>query len=132
MDPAVHLENHMDEELREQIALFRYGVISELVLGPLAPGEKEALLGRLSAKEWKIPGSGRTQIARSTLRDWVASYQAMALDGLKPQTRSDAGSIRAIPEPVQDLLLALRRERPKASVEPSSGPAGSRVASRRT
>ncbi|MBI5596641.1 MAG: DDE-type integrase/transposase/recombinase [Elusimicrobia bacterium] len=107
----------MDEELREHIALFRHGVISELVLGPLAPGEKEALLGRLSAKEWKIPGSGRTQIARSTLRDWVASYQAMALDGLKPQTRSDAGSIRAIPEPVQDLLLALRGERPKASVE---------------
>lgn len=30
----------MDETLREVIALFRYGVISELVSRPLAPGEK--------------------------------------------------------------------------------------------
>ena len=40
----------------------------------------------------------------------------MGLDGLKPRPRSDKGTSRVIPEPVQDVLLALRRERPKASV----------------
>ena len=32
----------MDETLREQIALFRFGVISPLVSQPLAPGEQGA------------------------------------------------------------------------------------------
>ena len=57
----------MDETMREQIALFRYGAISELVNGPLAQGEKENLLARLVAKEWAIPGTNRTTIGRSTL-----------------------------------------------------------------
>lgn len=107
----------MDEQHRERVALFRYGVIAELVNGPLAPGEKEKGLTRLSQKTWIIPGTDRTTIARATMRDWVAAYRAMGLDGLKPQPRSDAGTSRAIPETVQELLLAMRKERPKASLE---------------
>lgn len=61
----------MDETLREQVALFRYGVISELVARTLAPGEKEKLLTEIAGKEWTIPGSGRTHVGRSTARDWV-------------------------------------------------------------
>ena len=63
------------------------------------------------------PRHFRSTIGRSTANDWVAQYQAMGLDGLKPRPRSDQGTSRAIPEPVQDLLLQLRRERPKASVD---------------
>lgn len=107
----------MDETLREQIALFRYGVISEIVSRPLAPGEKERLLEAITAKEWDVPGSSRRRIGRSTAGDWVGQYEAMGLEGLKPRRRSDQGSSRAIPELVQQLLLALRRERPKASTE---------------
>lgn len=107
----------MDENHQERVALFRFGVIAELVNGPLAPGEMEKALTRLSQKTWTIPGTDRTQIARSTLRDWAAAYRAMGLDGLRPQPRSDAGTSRAIPETVQELLLAMRKERPKASLE---------------
>ena len=107
----------MDENHRERVALFRFGAIAELVNGPLAPGEMEKALTRLSQKEWNIPGTDRKQIGRSTLRDWAAAYRAMGLDGLRPQPRSDAGTSRAIPEAVQELLLAMRKERPKASLE---------------
>lgn len=107
----------MDETLREQIALFRFSVISRLVSETLAPGEKERLLLEISEKEWEIPGSFRHTIGRTTARDWAAHFQAMGFDGLKPRPRSDKGSSRAIPESVQELLLALRRERPKASTE---------------
>jgi len=106
----------MDETLREQMALFRYGVISDLVSRPLAPGEKERLLRSLSEREWTLPGASQTRIGRSTVRDWLGLYEAMGFEGLKPRPRSDRGTSRAIPEPVQDLLLAMRRERPKASV----------------
>jgi putative transposase len=106
----------MEDELCERIAVFRYGVIRDLVSGLLAPGDKERLLAEIASREWQIPGSQRTRVARSTARDWAEAYQAVGLAGLKPVDRSDKGSSRAIPESVQDLLLALRAERPKASV----------------
>lgn len=107
----------MNETLREEIALFRYGVISQMVLCPLAPGEKERLLTAAVSQTWKIPGSRRTRLGRTTVRDWLALYLAMGFEGLKPQPRCDTGRSRALPEPVQDILLALRAERPRASVE---------------
>jgi putative transposase len=107
----------MDETLREQIALFRHGVISELVSRPLALREKEKLLAAIAAKTWTLPGSRRTQIGRTTVRDWIELYQRHGFDGLKPRPRADTGRPRAIPEPVQDLLLALRAERPNASLD---------------
>jgi len=105
----------MDDELRESVALFRFGVIHDLVTRPLAPGEKERFLAQIEAQEWSIPGTTRTRVGRSTARDWADSYQAAGFESLKPRRRSDLGTSRAIPEPVQDLLLALRAERPKAS-----------------
>jgi hypothetical protein len=68
------------------------------------------------AKQWTIPGSRRRRLGRSTVRDWEALYGAMGFEGLKPQPRADAGSSRAIPAPVVELLLVLRAERPRASV----------------
>jgi putative transposase len=107
----------MDESWQEEIALFRYRVIAELIRGPLALGEKEKLLGAIVERSWQIPGSRRTQVGRSTARDWLALYQTHGFDGLKPVPRADAGRSRAIPEQVQELLLALRAERPGASLE---------------
>jgi transposase InsO family protein len=106
----------MNEEKREAIALFRYGVVAELVNGPLAPGERAKITDRLVSREWTIPGTTRTTLGRSTIRDWADSYRAMGLDGLKPKARSDQGQSRAIPAPVADLLVAMRKERPKASL----------------
>lgn len=107
----------MDEDLREKIALFRYGVIAELVGRPPAPREKEKLLCAIAEKEWSVPGSRRSRIGRTTVRDWIVLYQSHGFDGLKPGPRCDAGQSRAIPEPVQELLLRLRAERPDSSIE---------------
>lgn len=107
----------MDEDLREKIALFRYGVIAELVGRTPAPREKEKLLCAIAGKEWDIPGSPRTRIGRTTVRDWIELYQTHGFDGLKPGPRADAGRSRAIPEQVQELLLKLRAERPEASID---------------
>ena len=73
----------MDETVREQLALFRYGVISELVTRTLAPGEKETLLAGIAGKKWTIPGSSRTHVGRSTARDWAsAAAVGTAAEGL--------------------------------------------------
>lgn len=107
----------MDEDLREKIALFRYGVIAELVGRTPAPREKEKLLCAIAAKEWTVPGSQRSCIGRTTVRDWIVLYQTHGFEGLKPGPRADAGQSRAIAEQVQELLLKLRAERPDASID---------------
>ncbi|MBI5367644.1 MAG: DDE-type integrase/transposase/recombinase [Planctomycetes bacterium] len=107
----------MDERQCEEMALFRYGVIGDLVSRPLAAGEKQKVLERLAGQEWRIPGTDRTRVAVSTIREWVDLYRGMGFDGLKPVPRADAGTSRVIPDEVVDLLLALRKERPKASLD---------------
>lgn len=107
----------MDETLREQIALFRYGVIAELVSRPLAPREKEKMLGAIADRAWNVPGGERTRIGRTTVRDWIELYKTHGFEGLKPSPRADAGRSRAIPQEAQDLLLSLRTERPGATLD---------------
>src|SRR5215471_13894165 len=108
-----HEENDMrDDDTRraeraEQIALFRYGLISDLV-HPAAGEEQRRLYERLrdkAAKSYCIPGSRRTRVAVETLRDWLGAYKAGGFDALRPKPRADIGHARAIPQPLCDLQI---------------------------
>lgn len=96
-------------EHTEKVALFRYGLISDL-LQP-APDDSRKLYERLKEKAGKsycIPGSRRTSVAVETLRDWLGLYRAGGFDALKPRPRKDIGSARAIPTEVLDLLVSIK------------------------
>ncbi|HEX9734564.1 MAG TPA: helix-turn-helix domain-containing protein [Thermoanaerobaculia bacterium] len=77
----------MDEEQKKQVALFRYGVIRDLVAGPLAPGAKERIMAEVANRIWTIPGSSRVRVGRSTVRDWVTLYELYGFAGLEPVPR---------------------------------------------
>jgi putative transposase len=94
----------------ESVALFRYGVISDLFLP--ADGDDASTRTKLykrlhdkAARSYCIPGSRRTRIAVETMRDWMALYREGGFDGLKPKRRKDIGSARLIPQAVLDLLM---------------------------
>jgi putative transposase len=98
------------ERRTEEIALFRYGLISD-VLRPADGDASIKLYKRLREKakrSYCIPGSRRTHVAVETLRDWMKLYQTGGFDALKPQPRKDIGSSRAIPQGVIDLLVELK------------------------
>lgn len=97
-------------ERAEQIALFRYGLISDL-LHPAGGDDERPLYERLrdkAAKSYCIPGSRRTRVATETLRDWLTAYKAGGFDALRPKPRADIGQARAIPQAVSDLLVHLK------------------------
>ncbi len=109
----------MDKELRQQIALFRFGVISELVSRKgMSRGEQEARIREITAQEWDIPGSTRSRIARSTVLRWLALYERSGarLESLEPEPRKDRGRSRALGEELEAALVALRREMPGVSL----------------
>jgi len=107
------------EDKRQKIALFRFGVISDLVgRKDIARGEKEKLIQELCEKQWNIPETARTFISRSTILEWLRKYEKAGrkLDALLPKSRNDAGSSRCIDEETELSLVNLKKELPEASL----------------
>lgn len=104
----------MTEKQREEVALFRFGVISELVCSRLESGEMAARIREKSEQRWHIPYSCRTRIAESTIRRWVSLYlnNNRQLASLYPQKRSDQGRSRRVDEETILSLVKLRKEMP--------------------
>jgi len=104
------------KELRQQVALFRYGLIADLVnLPPGSPGLYQRLHEK-AAREYTIPGSARTAVAAETLRDWLKRYRAGGFDALIPKLRADRGQPRGLCAAVADQLLGLKEANPALSV----------------
>jgi putative transposase len=106
------------EKLRRDIALFRYGLISDLI--HVEGGRGSGLYRRLREKaerDYRIPGSERTRVALEMLRDWLKLYRKGGFDALVPSVRRDLGRVRAVPQQVCDLLVALKEEHPALSVQ---------------
>jgi putative transposase len=109
----------MDEEQKRQVAIWRAGVIMDFV-SPLRldRGERERLLRDKCAREWQIPFSERTRLARTTIISWIQTYLAgnRRLEALMPRDRSDRGTSRVLDEDTAQALVRLRAEMPKATV----------------
>ena len=106
----------MDEKTRQQIALFRYGLIAELVHRKAGEGGLYALLREKAERVYEIPGSRRTRVAVETLRDWLTLYRRGGFDALYPKPRRDQGHARAIPQEVADLLCSIKEDNRALSV----------------
>ena len=102
--------NPPDSDLRHAIALFRYGVIADLVR--LEPGA-EGLYQRIADKaqcDYVIPGTARTRVAAETIRHWLKRYRADGFDALLPKRRADRGRPRKIPDDIAELLIAIKEQ----------------------
>lgn len=109
----------MDEDQKKQVAIFRFGVISDFFARDyMERGERERLLRDKCVQRWQIPFSNRTRLSRSTILGWVRLYRQGngKLESLYPVDRNDRGGSRALDEDTAQALVRLRRELPTASV----------------
>ena len=106
-DPATHADT---------VALFRYGLIADLLHLPAGDRSLHARLREKATREYEIPGTTRRHVAAETLRDWLYAYRRAGFDGLKPRPRADQGHARAVPQAVADQLCALKEQHPTYSV----------------
>jgi putative transposase len=98
------------EKRAEEIALFRYGLISDVIRPADGDGSLKLYerLREKAGRSYCIPATRRTHVAVETLRDWIKLYRAGGFDALKPKPRKDTGSSRAIPQSVLDQLIELK------------------------
>ena len=73
----------------EQIALFRYRVIAEVLSDRLSPAERGLLVRELAARAHELPDGSRKEFSRATLDRWIRAYRESELAGLYPKLRSD-------------------------------------------
>jgi transposase InsO family protein len=109
----------MNEEQKKQVAVFRFGVISDFVSPTrLGWGERARLLNEKCSRQWQIPFSHRTRLAPATIRSWIRTYEkaGQRLEALYPHSRSDRGQTRAWEPETTLALIGLRKEMPHAAV----------------
>ena len=109
--------NHPDEELRKAVALFRYGLIADVLRLPLGSHDIRRALNEKAQRTYLIPGTRRTRVAVETMRDWLSLYRTGGLEALYPKPRSDRGLPRRVPPEVAEALVSLNTEQPALSVK---------------
>ena len=108
----------MDNGLKEQIAAFRYSLISPIVnrQSPMAPGEIKNYLEETAKRTYTIPGSQRQTISVRSLERYMMLYRKGGWEALRPQDR-DSESRTSIPDDILQKAFLLRQERPERTVE---------------
>jgi putative transposase len=109
----------MTEDEKQQVAVFRFGVISDFVNGSqLNRRERRRLLADKCARKWHIPFSAKTRLSKGNILRWIRLYTDSngKLQSLYPKERSDRGKSRSLDEETALALISLRREMPSATV----------------
>ena len=109
----------MKEDRKKEIAVFRFGVISDFVNGrSMSRKERKRLIKQKCALKWDIPYSEKTRIGESTLRRWIRTYKESGgdIDSLMPSDRSDKGKSRALDDETSSALANLRQSVPGLTV----------------
>lgn len=96
----------MTEKEREQVALFRFGLIAPLLNGQV--DQKEYLM-ELAGKTHSIPYYGERKIAPKTIQEWLLNYRRNGFNALKPKQRADRGNSRRLSPDDQDQILEIRK-----------------------
>ena len=105
-----------EQELTERIALFRHGLIARVLPTDLTPTQRQQEMLKISHEQHQIPGSLRTRVAHSTLREWLKLYREGGFDALKPRTHGDTGHPRALAPQLAEQLLQLKEAEPDLSI----------------
>jgi putative transposase len=109
---ALRLKDHA-----EAVAIFRSEVVGSLCRRELSHGDLRAEFLALAKERFRLPGADITKtISVPTLERWYYAYRNGGLLALVPKPRSDRGRARALAAETRELLLAIRRENPSASV----------------
>lgn len=103
-------------DLSERVALFRHRLIAPLLPTDLTARQRQQTIERIVTSDHQIPGTRRTRVAESTLRDWLRDYRDGGFDALKPKRRIDAGHPRALAPELVERLLQLKEAEPDRSI----------------
>lgn len=103
----------MEESIRNQIALFRYGVLAPYIQRQVDTNKPWTFFKDAAEKKYQyIDGSFRS-VSSTSIKRWLNSYNEKGFDGLKPMKRSDVGKQRKIDKSLGDKITYYVSEYPR-------------------
>mgnify|MGYP001222952890 FL=1 len=107
----------MDAQKKEQIGLFRFGLIFPLLDERLQHGDITRLLKEISAREYDIPHSKRRTVSVPTLYNWLNAYRKRrSIEDLYPKDRTDKGQRRKLSSETEQALLRYGMDHPDIKI----------------
>lgn len=106
----------MNEQQRQAIANFRYGLIAPLVNRRLEPGEQMALMRDIVSHTYESPNGQEKKLSLRTLERYVQAYRTGGWEALLPSVRADKWRSREMADDVLQKAIALKQEQPGRSV----------------
>jgi hypothetical protein len=85
----------MNHDERRKIALWRYSILGPLVSARLEYGDRREHFLHAAQRLYDHPlGEKEVRVSPRTIEDWYYAYLARGVEGLEPQSRSDAKKSR--------------------------------------
>lgn len=104
----------MTIDQKQQVALFRYGVIAPLETGTSDPSiSNSEFFRQAAAKTYTGPDGKPKTVGASTIEKWHHSYKKYGFEGLLPQSRKDEGVSRRLDQDLQAQIRFLKTEHPR-------------------
>jgi putative transposase len=107
------MSDDSEDQRHKQWAHLRFSVVGPLLAAPPPPGQLQAELDRLAAKQWRHPITGEpTRFGLSTIQRWYYAARSEKIDPvavLHRKVRADAGLQPSISGDVQRLVEAQYR-----------------------
>lgn len=104
----------MTIDQKQQIALFRYGVIAPLETGTSDPSiSNNEFFRRAAAKTYTGPDGKPKTVGASTIEKWHRYYKKDGFEGLIPQSRKDEGVSRKLDQDLKAQIRFLKTEHPR-------------------
>jgi transposase InsO family protein len=104
----------MTDETRDQIALFRYKLISPVLAEP--GREQNEYFRRQALKDHNVPHYGVRRFEPSTMKGWLRKYRHKGLKGLRPKPRADLGRPRRLDDNAMEAIRVRCKAFPHYSV----------------
>lgn len=106
----------MKHDDKQAIALWRLGVLGPLVSARLEHGDRRRYMDEAAARTHERPDGKRVRLSARTIEAWYHAWRRNGFEGLYPHDRRDLGRSRAIRPEMAELILRVKRERPRRSI----------------
>ena len=104
----------MDEEKRNRIALFRYGIIAPRVTkGETTPQERGKFFRDASLARYEDADGRMVTVSDATIYRYYRNYMEGGFDALRPAGRSDCGGNRKLSDDAMSQIAYLHAEYPR-------------------
>ncbi len=108
------MEQKTKDERKNAVALFRYGLISQVVNNTYKESSQSEYFRNVALNEYIVNGK-TVKVTPGTIKKWYLIYQKFGFQGLLPKTRTDINCSRKLTNEAQEKIIEYKKNYPHIS-----------------